>query len=73
MHRIFLFGERLSLAMIAACVWILMSPKAIAEAIDYLVTHPEEVKRMGDNGKVAVQERYNWRNEETKLLNCMAN
>ena len=45
-----------------------MDPKSIAEAIDFLVTHPEEVKRMGDNGKVAVQERYNWKNEEAKLL-----
>ncbi len=45
-----------------------MNPKAIAEAIDYLATHPEEAKRMGDNGRAAVQERYNWKNEEAKLL-----
>jgi glycosyltransferase involved in cell wall biosynthesis len=45
-----------------------MDPTAIAEAIDYLATHPEEVKRMGDNGKAAVQQRYNWKNEEAKLL-----
>jgi len=45
-----------------------MKPGAIAEAIDYLATHPEEVQRMGDNGKMAVQQRYNWNNEEKKLL-----
>jgi glycosyltransferase involved in cell wall biosynthesis len=45
-----------------------MDPKAIADAIDYLVTHPETARRMGHNGKVAVQQRYNWQNEEGKLL-----
>ena len=44
------------------------SPNEIAEAIDYLVTHPEEAQRMGDNGRVAVQRLYNWKNEEQKLL-----
>jgi glycosyltransferase involved in cell wall biosynthesis len=45
-----------------------MDPKAIADAIDYLVMHPEAARRMGHNGKVAVQQRYNWQNEEEKLL-----
>ncbi|WP_163575255.1 glycosyltransferase family 4 protein [Halomonas faecis] len=45
-----------------------LDPKAIAEAIDYLVTHPEEAERMGRNGQKAVQERYNWGVEEKKLL-----
>lgn len=45
-----------------------LNPQAIAEAIDYLVTHPEEAKQMGENGKRAVNERYNWSIEEQKLL-----
>ena len=45
-----------------------MNPKAIAEAIDYLVTHPQEAQRMGANGCRAVEERYNWVVEEQKLL-----
>jgi glycosyltransferase involved in cell wall biosynthesis len=45
-----------------------MDPKAIAEAIDYLVTHPQEAQRMGANGRRAVDERYNWAVEERKLL-----
>jgi glycosyltransferase involved in cell wall biosynthesis len=45
-----------------------MNPKAIAEAIDYLVTHPQEAQRMGANGRRAVDERYNWAVEEQKLL-----
>jgi len=45
-----------------------MNPESIAEAIDYLATHPEEATRMGNNGKTAVQQRYNWKHEEKKLL-----
>lgn len=45
-----------------------LDPKAIAEAIDYLVTHPEEAEQMGRNGQRAVQEKYNWGGEEQKLL-----
>ncbi|NVF13661.1 glycosyltransferase family 4 protein [Vreelandella maris] len=45
-----------------------LDPKAIAEAIDYLVSHPIEAKKMGHNGQKAVLEKYNWINEEQKLL-----
>ncbi len=43
-------------------------PKAIAKAITYLKTHPEEAKAMGENGKRLVQETYNWKAEEKKLF-----
>jgi glycosyltransferase involved in cell wall biosynthesis len=45
-----------------------LDPQAIAHAIDYLVTHPQEAQKMGVNGQVAVAERYNWASEEKKLL-----
>ena len=45
-----------------------LNPAQIAEAIDHLVTHPEDAERMGRNGRKAVLERYNWPNEEKKLL-----
>jgi glycosyltransferase involved in cell wall biosynthesis len=45
-----------------------MDPAAIAKAIDYLVKHPDEARRMGENGRRAVLERYNWSVEEAKLL-----
>ncbi|MDA3833056.1 MAG: glycosyltransferase, partial [Spirochaetales bacterium] len=45
-----------------------LDPKAIAEAIDYLVAHPAEAERMGRNGQRAVNEKYNWPIEEQKLL-----
>ena len=45
-----------------------LDPAAIAKAIDYLVTHPQEAERMGRNGQRAVAEKYNWTLEEAKLL-----
>ncbi|GGA64669.1 glycosyltransferase family protein [Ornithinibacillus halotolerans] len=41
----------------------------IKEAIDYLKTHPEEARKMGENGKKAVLEHLNWNVEERKLIN----
>ena len=45
-----------------------LNPKEIAGAIEYLITHPEETRRMGENGRRAVEEKYNWENEGKKLL-----
>ncbi|MEO7494689.1 MAG: glycosyltransferase family 4 protein [Massilia sp.] len=42
-------------------------PTAIAAAIDYLVTHPEIAKAMGENGRKAVLEKYNWGVQANKL------
>ncbi len=47
-----------------------LDPNAIAEAIDYLVLHPEIAQRMGKNGREAVVSRYNWEFEEKKLIAC---
>ncbi|QIL42837.1 glycosyltransferase family 4 protein [Acidovorax sp. HDW3] len=49
-----------------------LNPQAIAEAIDYLVIHPQEAERMGRNGQRAVAEKYNWGIEEQKLLGFYA-
>jgi glycosyltransferase involved in cell wall biosynthesis len=43
-------------------------PAAIAAAIDHFCRHPETARRMGENGRRAVHERYNWRGEAAKLL-----
>jgi glycosyltransferase involved in cell wall biosynthesis len=43
-------------------------PDALAEAIRWLTTHPEEAKEMGENGRRAVHETYNWEHEGEKLL-----
>lgn len=45
-----------------------LDPKAIADAIEYLITHPEKARKMGENGRWAVEEKYNWKIEGQKLL-----
>lgn len=44
------------------------NPAAIAAAIDHLAAHPQLAQDMGANGRRAVLERYNWENEESKLI-----
>jgi len=44
------------------------NPKEIAKAINYLIDHPEEAKKMGQNGRKAVELKYNWEIEAKKLL-----
>lgn len=43
-------------------------PRAIADAIDWLLANPEAAARMGENGQLAVARRYNWGVEELKLV-----
>ena len=43
-------------------------PREIANAIIYLLEHPEEAKAMGERGKKAVEEKYNWEIEKSKLI-----
>lgn len=45
-----------------------MDPVSIAQAIDYLAQNPNEARQMGENGRRAVLDRYNWAVEEKKLL-----
>lgn len=43
-------------------------PADIAAAVQYLLDHPEEARQMGENGRRAVEEEFNWGVEEKKLL-----
>ncbi len=45
-----------------------LNPEELAGAIQFIVKHPAEAKQMGENGRRAVEERYNWGMEEEKLL-----
>ena len=45
-----------------------LNPQEIAEAIEYIIFHPDIAQEMGQNGKKAVIEKYNWSVEEEKLL-----
>jgi glycosyltransferase involved in cell wall biosynthesis len=45
-----------------------MKPEEIAQAIKYLITHPDEAREMGENGRKAVLKKYNWEKESEKLI-----
>lgn len=42
--------------------------KAIGAALAYLAAHPDMAKSMGENGRRAVREKYNWDLEATRLI-----
>lgn len=44
------------------------SAEEVAGAIRYLLDHSEEARQMGENGRKAVEEEFNWALEEKKLL-----
>jgi len=43
-------------------------PQEIATAMEYLIEHPDEARRMGENGRRAVLEKFNWEKESQQLL-----
>ena len=45
-----------------------LNSQSIADAINYILTHPDEAQKMGENGKKSVLEKYNWDNEKKKLF-----
>jgi glycosyltransferase involved in cell wall biosynthesis len=45
-----------------------LKPAEIAVAIDQIASSPERARYMGENGRKAVEGRYNWGVEERKLL-----
>ncbi len=44
------------------------NPKAVADAIIYLLKHPEKARLFGQQGRRAVETKYNWTVESEKLL-----
>jgi len=46
-----------------------LDPAQIAQAIEYLLSHPGQSRKMGRQGQKQVAERFNWENEEKRLLN----
>ena len=45
-----------------------LKPKAIADAVQWLLEHPQEAKEMGKRGQKAVEAHYNWGVESKKLI-----
>jgi len=43
-------------------------PDQIARAMQYLIEHPQEAREMGERGRKAVLEEYNWEKESERLL-----
>lgn len=41
----------------------------VREAIEYIFSQPQIAEEMGNNGRVCVANKYNWQQEEKKLLN----
>lgn len=50
-----------------------LDPEAIAAAIRWITDNPSEARKMGENGRRAVKEKYNWETESTKLLELYDN
>ncbi|MFW6768311.1 glycosyltransferase family 4 protein [Acinetobacter pittii] len=46
-----------------------LKPYEIAKAINYFINNPDKARVMGEQGRAAVVEKYNWSIEENKLLN----
>ena len=45
-----------------------LNPEEIAKAVEYLIQHPDEARKMGENGRKAVVVKYNWEMESKKLI-----
>ncbi|MDT0636362.1 glycosyltransferase family 4 protein [Spectribacter hydrogenoxidans] len=45
-----------------------LDPKAVADAMQWILEHPEEAEKMGQRGRMAVVEKYNWETEAKKLI-----
>ena len=45
-----------------------LDTRAIANAIEFVLTYPEEAEAMGRRGREAVEKHYNWESEFSKLL-----
>lgn len=45
-----------------------MNPKAIADAMRWILEHPEEAETMGNRGRLAVERMYNWDAEAVKMI-----
>lgn len=45
----------------------------VAKAIIFMLEHPQEIRAMGDSGRRAVQDKYNWSKMEINLLQLYKN
>ena len=50
-----------------------LNPIAIASAIDWIIQHPQEAQTMGENGREAIRNHFNWDSEAKKLNHLYLN
>jgi glycosyltransferase involved in cell wall biosynthesis len=50
-----------------------LDPESIAKAINFLLENPKEAQRMGENGRRAVEQKYNWTTEKKKQFKFYEN
>lgn len=50
-----------------------LNPAEIRKAMETLLSNPEKSREMGKRGQRAVKEKYNWENEQYKLINFYKN
>lgn len=50
-----------------------LDARSIAQAIEYLLSHPERAEAMGRSGQIAVAERFNWNTQARKLIDLYRN
>ncbi|HWV24173.1 MAG TPA: glycosyltransferase [Thermomicrobiales bacterium] len=57
------------IGQVSCCVFVNpLDPSAIADAIQWLLEHPQEAEAMGMRGRQAVQTRFNWDSEGASLV-----
>ena len=47
--------------------------KEISQVFEYMINNPTKAKKMGENGKRLIREKYNWEEESKKLINIYEN
>ena len=45
-----------------------LDSRAIAEAMRWIIAHPKKSAKMGESGRNAIKEKYNWEGESKKML-----
>ena len=46
------------------------NPEATAKAMKWILDNPKQAKTMGEKGRIAVLQRFNWENEEQRMLSA---
>ena len=69
------FGELAQVVRDERCGLLIDTTDAreIADAITYLLENPEDAKTIGERGKKAIREKYNWGIEQQKLIEVYQN